>query len=146
MDQAKNIYPTELPLKRTNDSSTKFASFLDINIGIENGLKLSVYNKTDDFPFKVVRYCFADSNVHVNVGLGTFYSQLLRYARIANHLQDFERRVLDMFLEFLEHGYARVRLITKFFHFTHKFRALLVKLGLSRDCEIIAFVNRVFCR
>ena len=47
----KNIYPSELHLKKDNISACK-ASFLDLSIIIENQkFKNQIYDKTDAFPF-----------------------------------------------------------------------------------------------
>lgn len=145
MQIAPLIYHSVLVLKRTN-ATLKAAPFLDLSIDVSNGLNISVYNKTDDFSFKVVKYGFADSNVHINVGLGTFYSQLVRFARISNKGQDFERRVLEIFMEFVDHGFSRDSLISKFFHFVQRARSLLFKFGLTNRVDILRFVDRVFCR
>ena len=145
MEVASTVYASELVLERTNETF-EAAPFLDLALDVSNQLTISVYNKTDDFSFKVLRYCFADSNVHTNVGLGTFYSQLVRFARISNKVCDFERRVLQIFTEFIEHGFSRESLISRFFQFVQRARSLLFKFGLSNRYDILSFVDRVFCR
>lgn len=142
---AKEIYPAQLTLKQTN-SCVRQANFLDLAIHTQNGLNVSVYNKTDDFSFRVVRYCFADSNVHANVGLGIFYSQLIRFARVTNQAEEFERRVSDIFMELLAHGFDRNRLVSKYFQFVHKSRALLCKFGWFTYTEVLNAANRIFGR
>ena len=61
---ARAVYPNELDLKKTNTYDNT-VNFLDICINITgNGLKITLYDKTDDFNFRVIKYGFADSNVH----------------------------------------------------------------------------------
>lgn len=112
---------------------------------VENAeLQTTVYNKTDDFPFKVVRYGFADSNVHKNQGLAIFYSQLIRFVRISNTLSDFENKASCMFQEFLEHGFDRNALIAKFLCFAVRHKVSLVNIGLFSDAEIVSSSYRMF--
>ena len=120
--------------------------FLDINVNIEEKLRLSVYDKTDDFPFNVVKYGFADSSVHTKIGIGVFYSQLIRFARISSDVRDFEQRVSDIFYGLLRHGYCRSALLSKFFRFVTNNQDLLYKFGFWCKRDIVLFVTRVFER
>ncbi len=72
---------------------------------------------TEDFNFEVVRYSFADSNIHTNVGLGIFYGQLVHVARICSRGTDFEKSVLELYHTFLLYGYDREALLKFFFSF-----------------------------
>ncbi len=115
MQIASTIYSPELPLKRTNKYLDK-VDFLDLAIRLINSKPVtSVYNKTDDFSFKVSKYGYVDSNVHSNVGLCVFFSQMIRFGRISDEISNFEAKLSEMFAEFLEHGFQREKLICKFF-------------------------------
>ena len=58
-----NIYPPELILKKTTESET-MVSYLDISITIvENKHVTAIYDKRDDFNFKVVNFSYLDSNI-----------------------------------------------------------------------------------
>ena len=58
----KDIYPTELELKKENNSNS-CASFLDIYIYIENGkFHSTLFDKKDDFGLDIVRMPFYCSN------------------------------------------------------------------------------------
>ncbi len=142
---SKQIYGEDLVLKVTNADKNR-AAFLDLSIKIDNGVSFAVYNKTEDFNFEVVRYPFADSNMHTNVGLGVFYSQLIRVARICSRGTDFEKRLLDMYHTFLLHGYDREDLLKKFFHFAQRCRGLLFKYDICYRTDIVGIVDRVFNR
>ncbi len=146
MQIASEIYPAQLPLNRTNERFDK-TDFLDLVIKLNNGrVTTSVYNKTDYFPFRIVKYGFSSSNVHSNVGLGIFYSQIIRYARISDLYDDFERRVSAMFMDLLAHGFSREKLICKFYAFANRYKATLSKFGLHDDQAIILFVQKNFFR
>ena len=52
------INPTELQLYKANSSYTQ-APFLDLNLSITNGIVSSkIYDKRDDFNFKIVNFPF----------------------------------------------------------------------------------------
>ncbi len=143
--ESKQIYGEDLVLKLTNKNMDA-SPFLDLVITIGNEVTFGMYNKTEDFNFNVIRYGYADSDVHTNTGLSTFYSQLIRTARVCDGRKEFEKRVLDMFQTFLTHGYNREALISKFFHFAQRCGGLLFKYDVCYRKDIIALVNRVFNR
>jgi len=140
---AKNIYPAELPLSKTNTHDKK-AAYLDLEINIEDNLKIAVYNKTDDFNFEVVKYVCADSEMHSHVGLGVFYSQLIRFGRICSKKDDFEKRVLDMLHSFMQNGFNRNQLMVKFCEFCTKSRSLLLKYGVVTKGDCMTVMSRIF--
>jgi len=142
---AKNIYPDTLCLVQTNVQSSK-AVFLDLEINIENGLKLNVYNKTDDFPFQVMRYGTSDSNIHSNTSYGTFYSQITRFLRITNSRSNFERRVSNMFQTFLTQGFERSPLTARFLRCIEANKTKFCMLGVLSNAEIAQMATRIFNR
>ena len=57
------IYPTELQLNMANPSDTE-APFLDLDLSIANGIvSTKIYDKRDDFNFKIVNSPFLDGDV-----------------------------------------------------------------------------------
>ncbi len=146
MQIAQDIYPPELPLKRTNEFLDT-AAFLDMKLKMQNGgCTVSMYNKTDDFNFPVVRYGFADSNVHSCVGLGTWYGELIRISRITDTSGDFEQCVMNLFQTLILHNFDRDCLIKKFCAFAHNCRASIVKFGFSHKSDLVSFIDRVLRR
>ena len=68
-----NIYPPELILKKTTESSS-MVSYLDVYITILEGKYVtSVYDKRDDFNFKIVNFPFMDSNIPAKPAYGVLY-------------------------------------------------------------------------
>ena len=58
------IYPAELELKHENSKNDQQASYLDLNIQIVNNeLVTSLYDKRDDFPFKIVNFPDLSGNI-----------------------------------------------------------------------------------
>jgi 5,10-methenyltetrahydromethanopterin hydrogenase len=58
------VYPNDLGVKVTTDNQM-CASFLDLSIEIynEGRLKTKLYDKLDDFPFRIVNLQFNNSNI-----------------------------------------------------------------------------------
>ena len=79
------IYPPELHLNKANTTDTE-ALFLDLQLSIANGFVSSkIYDKRDDFDFNIV-------NVPRRASHGVYISQLIRFARVCNHVADFNAR------------------------------------------------------
>ena len=69
----KNIYPKELELKLTSGSKIS-ANYLDLQININNGNIIhSLYDKRNDFDFKVISMPNMKSNVPIKPTYGVFY-------------------------------------------------------------------------
>ena len=83
------IYPSELQLNKANVSDTE-ASFLDLHLSILGGfVKTILYDKRDDFDFVIVNFPFLDGDVPCSTSYGVYDSQLIRFARVASHVDDF---------------------------------------------------------
>ena len=77
-----DIYPDELKLKKTTESSTTL-SCLDIKTGIVNGkYSTEVYDQRDDFNFNMVNILFLCSNTALGPAYVVYISQLVRIGRI----------------------------------------------------------------
>ena len=79
------IYPSELELKDTSTSSTEVC-YLDTNIktGEKTPFRISIYDKREDFAFRIVNFPHMDSNIPANPAYGVYISQLvymLEFAR-----------------------------------------------------------------
>ena len=86
------IYPPELQFNKANTTDTE-APFLDLHLSIANGFVTSkVYNKRDDFDFVIVNFTFFDYDVPRRASYGVSISQLIRFARVCNHVADFNAR------------------------------------------------------
>ena len=88
------IYPSELDPKDTTLTSNEVC-YLDTRIktGDSNTpFHLRVYDRRDDFSFRVVNFPYIDSNIPANPAYGVNRSQLVRYARICTSKLDFSYR------------------------------------------------------
>ena len=86
------IYPPELQLNKANTSDTE-VPFLDLHLSISNGFVSSkIYDKRDDFDFDKVNFPFLDGDVPRRPSNGVYISQLIRFARVCSHVDDFNTR------------------------------------------------------
>jgi len=94
----REIYPSELELKDTTLSSTE-VYYLDTKIvhGDSSApFLISVYDKREDFDFRIVNFFFMDSNIPAPPAFGVCISQLVRYARICTAKADFMHRLRSL--------------------------------------------------
>ena len=99
------IYPSELQLNKANTSDTE-APFLDLHLSISNGFVTSkICDKRDDFDFDIVNFPFLDGDVPRRPSYGVYISQLIRFARVCSHDDDFNTRYKCLTAKLLKQGY-----------------------------------------
>ena len=90
-----HICPSELQLNKANVPDNE-ASFLDLHLSISADRKTKIFDNWDDFDFDIVIFSFIDSFLDGDVPLSTSYgiyiSQLIRFARMSSHFDDFKTR------------------------------------------------------
>ena len=108
------IYPPELQLNKANISDTE-APFLDLHLSVANGFVSSkFYEKRDDFDFDIVNFPFLDGDVPRRASYGVYNSQLIRFARVCNHVTDFNARNKYLTAKLLQQGYRYHKLRKSF--------------------------------
>ena len=101
----KQIYPPELQLNKANNADTE-ASFLDLPLSIADGIVSSkIYDKPDDFDFIIVQFPFLDGDVPRRASYGVNISQLIRFARVCNHVADYNAQNKCLTAKLLQQGY-----------------------------------------
>ena len=92
------------------------ASFLDLHLSISDGfVKTKVYDKRDDFDFDIVNFPLLDDS---SFGiLWCLYSQLIRFARVSSHDDDFNTRNKVLTAKLLRQGYRYHKLREAFSKF-----------------------------
>ena len=99
------IYPTELQLNKANPSDTE-SHFLDLDLSIINGIvSTKIYDKRDDCNFGIVNFPFLDRDVPRSPSYGVCISQLIRFARVCSHVDDFNNRNKDLTSKLLKQCY-----------------------------------------
>ena len=105
------MYPAELEIKDTTESNTS-ASFLDLLLSIERDgqLRTSLYDKSDDFNFRITNFPFLSSNIPSSPAYDIFISQLIRYARTCSSYECFVLKSARLSSKLLRQGYVMERL------------------------------------
>ena len=102
---------------------------MDLNLSMTNGIVSSkIYDKRDDFNFKIVNFLFLDGDVPRSPSYGVYISQLSRFARVCSNVEDFNDRNLSLTAKLLKQGYRYYHKIRKTFsRFYHRHSKLIVK-------------------
>ena len=105
------IYPPELEVKETTDTASS-ASFLDLYLEFDDSGQLStkIYDKRDDFNFKIINFPNMCSNIPASPAYGVYISQLIRYARGSSNYSDFLKRHLHLRNRLLDRAIKRFAL------------------------------------
>ena len=85
-------YTSELQLNKANVSDSE-ASFLGLHLSISDGfVRNKIYDKRDDFDFDIVNFPFLDGDVNRTTSCSVYISQLIRFAPVSSHVDDFNTR------------------------------------------------------
>ena len=88
-DIEKDIYDSTLLLEGSA-CGYKHDTFLDLYVRVVDGKFVTgIYHKVDDFNFEAINYPFPQSNIHSILDYTTFYSQLIRFFRLYNNINEF---------------------------------------------------------
>ena len=87
---------------------------MDLHVSIANGFVSSkIYDKRDDFDFDIVNFPFLDGDVPRRASYGVYISQLIRFARVCNHVAEFNARNKCLTAKRLQQGYQYHKLRKK---------------------------------
>ena len=108
--------------------------YLDTNIktgGTNTPFRISIYDKRDDFTFRIVDFPHMDSNIPANLAYGVYISQLVSYVRICTSKIDFMNRLRGLSLRLRQQGFE-ANLLQKSFHkFFNRHGLIVVKYGAT---------------
>ena len=125
------IYPSELQLNKANVSDAE-ASFLDLHLSISDGfVKTKIYDKRDDFDFDIVNFPFLDGDVPRSASYGVYISQLIRFARVSSHVDDFNTRNKVLTAKLLRQGYRYHKLRKAFSKFYRRHFDIVSKYNVG---------------
>ena len=117
-------------MNKANISDTE-APFLDLHLSVANGFVSSkIYEKRDDFDFDIVNFPFLDDDVP-RASYGVYISQLIRFARVCNHVSDFNARNKCLTAKLLQQGYRYHKLRKTFSKFYRRHYELISKYTLG---------------
>ena len=105
------IYLSELQFNKVYVSDTE-ALFLDLHLSLSDGfVKTRIFDKRDDFDFYFVNFPFLDGGVPRSTSYCVYIAQLIHFARVSSHVDDFNTRdtVLTAKLLKQEYRYHKLR-------------------------------------
>ena len=125
----KQIYPPELQLNKANNIE---APFLDLHLSIATGFASSkIYDKRNDFDFEIVNFPFLDGDIPRCASYGVYISQIIRFARVCNHVADFNARNKCLTAKLLQQGYLYHELRKTFSKFYRRHYELISKFNVG---------------
>jgi hypothetical protein len=92
-EKALKIYPKELKFEKGKVFGLS-TNFLDIKLEIKKYLKTSVYDKRNEFNFRVTKYIDPKSNVPNRIQINIINNELHRARRICSNDRDFHNFIL----------------------------------------------------
>ena len=116
------IYRPESQLNQANTSDTE-VPFLDCFI--------QIYDKRDDFDFDIVNFPFLDGDVPRCPSYGVYISQLIRFARVCSHVDDFNTRNKCITAKRHKQGYRYYKLRKAFSKFYRRHYELISKFNVG---------------
>ena len=126
-----DIYPSELQLKKTSESPTAL-SYLDIEVTIVDGkYSTAIYDKRDDFNFKIVNFPHLSSNIPSGPAYGVYISQLIRIGQICTEHSAFTVRHYRLTERLIHQGYRYSDLCRAFRKFVIRHREIIDKCNIS---------------
>ena len=120
------IYPTELELKLKH--SGNHATFLNLDITLNDVFIHKFFDKRDAFPFFIVGMPHLDCNIPTFIFYGTFLSETLRIARCTLLLVDFLQRLCSLLKRMIYQGGSTSKLLNTFERATRKHPEAFVKI------------------
>ena len=125
------INPLELKLNKANTLDTE-APFLDLNLSISNGFVSSKnYDKRDVFDFDIVNFSFLDGDVPRRPSYGVYIFQLIRFARVCSHVEDYKARNKCLTAKLLKQGYRYHKLRKAFSKLYRRHYELILKFNVG---------------
>ena len=107
----------------------RVSKFLDLHFCISNGFVSSkIYDKRDDFDFYIVNFPSLDDDVPRRPSYEVYISQLIRFARVCSHVDDFNTRNKCL----TEQGYRYYKLRKAFSKFYHRHNELVSKFNVGK--------------
>ncbi|KAF8365373.1 hypothetical protein PRIPAC_83202 [Pristionchus pacificus] len=90
-------------------------------------VQTSLYNKTDDYSFSVVRYPHYESNIPISMGLNTLHGEIIRIFRNCSLFEHFLERTRQLARYFLQIQYPKEILCSRLYSTLNKTPAISLK-------------------
>ena len=102
-------------------------TFTYLDLSITNGIvSTKIYDKRDGFNFEIVNFPFLDGDVPRSPSYDAYISQLIRFARVCSHVDDFNNRNTFLTSKLLKQGFHYHKLRKAFSKFYHRHSEFIV--------------------
>ena len=89
------------------------ASFFDLHSSLLGGFVTTKnYDKRNGFDFDIVNFSFVDGDVPCSTSYDVYISQIIRFAQVSSHVDDFKTRNKVLTVNLLKQGYRYHKLRT----------------------------------
>ena len=103
-----------------------------MHLSISNDIvSTKIYDKRDDFDFKIVNFPFLDGDVPRSTSYGVYITQLIRFARASSYDTDFNTRIKLLTQKLLKQGYRYHKLRKTFSKFYRRYYDLISKFQVG---------------
>jgi hypothetical protein len=124
----------ELRLKKESQEDGLAAHFLEVDMIVANGfIHTGLYDKRDDFGFRVVTFPSFPSNTPVPSAHGLLIAQLVRFATVCDRLKTFHERASMLTKKLVDQGFITSLLEKKCRVFYERNEKLLLKYLGTED-------------
>ena len=105
---------------------------MDLHLSIYNGFFFSskIYDKRDDFDFDIINFPFLDGDFPRRASYGVYICQLIRFARVCSHVDDFNTRNKCLTAKLIKQGYRYHKLRKAFSKFYRRHNELISKFNV----------------
>ena len=104
---------------------------MDLHLSISNGfVSFKVCDKRDDFDFHIVNFPFLDGDVPRRPSYGVYIFQLIRFASVCSHVEDFDARNKCLTAKLLKQGYRYLKLRKAFSKLYRRHYGLISKFNV----------------
>ena len=105
---------------------------MELHLSISNGFVSSkIYDKRNDFNSDIANFPFLDGDVPRRPSYGVYISEVIRFARICSHVDDFNTRNKCLTAKLLKHGYRYHKLRKVFSKFYRRHYELSSKSNVG---------------
>ena len=104
---------------------------MNLDLSITNGIvSTKIYDKRDHFNFEIVTFPFLDGDVPRPSAYGVYISQLIRFARVCSHVDDFNNSNKFLTSMLLKQGYGYHKLRKAVSKYYYRYSKLIVKYNI----------------
>ena len=102
------------------------------HLSIPNGfVKTKIYEKRNDFDFDIVNFPFLGGDVPRSTSYGVYISQLVQFARVSSHVDDFNTRNNVFTAKLLRQGYRYHKIRKAFSNFYRRHFDIVSKYNVG---------------